>query len=103
LSMVPNFAQQLVGFIYVLVDGQTNGDITGQFAQGSQITNASSGAVYNILYDVNSSGIGPGGDIDLQVAAVPEPGTWAEILAGIGILCLWQRSRRTARRNDLTE
>ena len=32
--------------------------------------------------------------IDLQVIAVPEPGTWAMLLGGIGMLGFWQRSRR---------
>ena len=31
------------------------------------------------------------------VAAIPEPGTWAMMLAGIGLLCICQRSRRFAR------
>jgi fibronectin-binding autotransporter adhesin len=33
------------------------------------------------------------------VAAVPEPGTWAMRVAGAGMLCVWQRSRRTTRRD----
>ena len=102
MTLEPSFAAQLVGFIYVLVDGQTPGDITGQFAQGSQITD-SNGDVYNILYNVDNNGIGGGADVDLQVASIPEPGAWAEILVGFGVLCLWRRSRRVARRNGLAD
>jgi hypothetical protein len=28
------------------------------------------------------------------VAAIPEPGTWAMMLAGAGMICVWRRTRR---------
>ena len=95
----PDFAQQFVGFIYVIVNGGTAsiGNISGQFAQGSQITDPH-GDVFNILYNVDASGdAGAGSDVDLQLVAIPEPGTWAMIVAGMGMLCVWQRSRRNQR------
>jgi hypothetical protein len=55
--------------------------------------------VFDVFYGVNSGNTGPGSDIDVELAAVPEPGAWAEIIAGLGILCIWQRSRRKVRRN----
>ena len=33
-------------------------------------------------------------DGEIVAAAIPEPGTWAMMLAGAGILCFWKRSRR---------
>lgn len=31
---------------------------------------------------------------ELVAAAIPEPGTWGMLLAGAGLLCVWQRRRR---------
>jgi hypothetical protein len=97
LTLGSNFAQQSAGFIYVLINGgtATPGNISGTFAQGSQITD-SQGDVYDILYNVNASGAsGLGSDVDLElVAAVPEPGALAMILGGMGVLAVWRRSRR---------
>ncbi len=33
------------------------------------------------------------------IAAIPEPGTWGMLLAGMGMLTVWQRSRRNRRRD----
>ena len=100
LTLDPDFAQQVVGFIYVLINGgtATTGDISGEFEQGTQIADTI-GDQYNILYNVNASGVaGAGDDVDLQLTAVPEPGTWAMILSGMGLLALWQRSSRACYR-----
>lgn len=35
-----------------------------------------------------------GNNLDLKYNAIPEPGTWAMLLSGIGMLTFWQRSRR---------
>ena len=104
LTLDPDFAQQVVGFIYVLINGGTasTGDISGEFEQGTQITDAI-GDQYNILYNVNASGVaGAGDDVDLQLTAIPEPGTWAMILSGMGVLGLWRRSRRACSRRAQT-
>ena len=101
LNLDGDFVQQAIGFIYILINGgtATTGDISGQFAQGGQIT-ASNGYVFNILYNVDANGnAAAGDDVDLQLTAVPEPGTWAMMLSGMGMLCVWQRSRRR-RRSD---
>jgi autotransporter-associated beta strand protein len=92
------FVSQTIGFLYVLINGDAagTGQITGEFAQGGSIT-ASNGYMYNILYDVNANNTGVGNDVDLElVAAVPEPGTWAMLIAGLGMLIVWRRSRRNA-------
>ena len=34
------------------------------------------------------------GDPFVELQAVPEPGTWAMLLGGFGVLAFWQRSRR---------
>jgi autotransporter-associated beta strand protein len=89
--------------LYVIVNGgaQATGSGTDVFvnapASGDSITMGSE--VFDVFYGVNSGNTGPGSDIDVELAAVPEPGAWAEIIAGLGILCIWQRSRRKVRRN----
>ena len=40
-----------------------------------------------------------GTDIALEYdAVIPEPGTWAMFLGGMGMLVVWQRSRRGSNR-----
>jgi len=45
-------------------------------------------------------------DGEIVASAIPEPGTWAMLFAGAGMLCVWQRTRRTrggtARRETTT-
>jgi hypothetical protein len=96
LTLGGAFQPQSTNFIYVLINEQTpsTGEITGEFEQGSSIIE--DGDVYDILYNVNAAGVaGQGSDVDLElVGAVPEPGAWAMMLGGLGILIFWQRSRR---------
>jgi hypothetical protein len=87
--------------LYVIVNGGASGTGSGTDLFG----NVSGGAitvgtqVFDVFYAVNSTNTGAGSDIDVELVSVPEPGTWAEIIAGIGILCVWQRGRRRDRRN----
>jgi autotransporter-associated beta strand protein len=63
----------------------TTGTLTGQFANlapGQDIT--INDTTFAAAYTSNS----------LTLTAVPEPGTWALMLAGLGILAFWQRNRR---------
>ena len=54
--------------------------------------------MFDVFYGVQgNSTTTPGSDIVVELVSVPEPGTWAEIIAGIGVLCIWQR--RPRRRN----
>jgi autotransporter-associated beta strand protein len=96
LTLGPSFVSQMVGFIYVLINGGGGTpNISGTFAQGSQVS--AGGDLFNILYNTNSTGTGVGDDVDLQLAtAVPEPGSWSMILAGLAILYIWRRSRSRA-------
>ena len=96
LTLDSDFVAQLTNFIYILINGgtATTGNISGEFAQGTQITD-SNGDLYNILYNVNAAGVaGAGNDVALELVSVPEPGTWASLIGGLGILIIWQRSRR---------
>jgi autotransporter-associated beta strand protein len=60
-----------------------------------------SGAFGSIVVDGGSlKGISYGSGFDdaidvTVIAPVPEPGTWAMLLAGAGILTVWQRNRRS--------
>jgi autotransporter-associated beta strand protein len=84
----------------------TDGALQGQFAQGNSIRVFNSADdmydTFNILYNVDASGnLGDGGtDVGVElisVGAVPEPGTWAMILSGTGMLFVAQRARRRSR------
>jgi len=69
----------------------TTADLTqGQLADITFIN----GTLDGVPFTTDSAVQLPDGEL---VAAIPEPGTWAEILAGVGVLCIWQRSRRRAR------
>jgi hypothetical protein len=87
------------GSLYVIVNsgaGSTGSGadvFAGIPASGDGII-ASNGNVFDVFYGVNAGNTGPGSDIDVEFVAIPEPGTWPMILAGLGVLCLWQRSRR---------
>jgi autotransporter-associated beta strand protein len=85
-----------IGSIYVIVNGSASAP-TGTFgnalASGDDVI-GSAGDTYEVFYDVNAANTGAGNDIDLELVAVPEPGTWASLIGGIGMLVVWQRSRR---------
>ena len=85
-----------IGLTYVIING---GDTAGSgtFAQGSSIT--ANGFAFNIIYDTNAAGggFGTGNDVVLQLTAIPEPGTWATMLSGLGMLLVVQRLRRKTR------
>jgi hypothetical protein len=72
--------------------GSTN-DLT--LAQLADIT-FTNGSVDGIFYGTDTAV--QLADGELVAAAVPEPGTWAMLLAGAGMLCFWQR-RRALRRS----
>jgi fibronectin-binding autotransporter adhesin len=95
LTLGPNYSLQALGFVYVIVNGGAGATGTGvnEFAQGTTIT-ASNGASFNILYAENAAGNRAGSDIVLVETAVPEPGTWAMLLGGLGILAIWRKRNR---------
>ena len=94
LTLGSNFANAAVGTMYAIItDTASTTDISGQFAQGGTITVG--GDTFNILYNENATGTGSGDDVVLDLAAaVPEPGTWASMLVGMGMLVAFQRMRR---------
>jgi autotransporter-associated beta strand protein len=75
------------------------GSINGVALSGDQVN--LNGFVFNVLYGYNpGDGMEDAGgtDVALQLIAVPEPGTWAMLLAGAGMLAAFQRKRRHGRR-----
>jgi len=66
-------------FYVVLNDGSDA--VNGTFNQGSTVT--SGGYTFTINYSDNGDGGQVGNDVSLTVAAVPEPETWALLIAGI--------------------
>jgi len=101
LSTLSGLAQ---GTTITLIDNRSNGTTTGYFS--SIITSGSTYAVtsgstytftigtteYSLSYTSNGDGDGYGNDVTLSV--VPEPGTWAMLVGGIGMLGFVQRLRR---------
>ena len=73
--------------------GSTNDLTAGQLADITFISGTVNGTGFSTDRAVQLA------DGEIVAAAVPEPGTWAMFAAGIGMLGIWQRSRRSARRD----
>jgi len=106
LILGPTFANAIPGttFYNIILTGGAS-DLTGSFANavptagiGTLIT--ASGATFSVLYgsDGTNDGLaGVGGDVTLELTAVPEPGTWAMLLGGAALLCVYHRRRSAMR------
>jgi len=68
---------------------------TIQYSGYQQLT-ASGGYVFDVFYDTNGTSTTPGlgFDVTLELVSVPEPGTWAMMIGGMGMLVGVQRIRR---------
>jgi autotransporter-associated beta strand protein len=73
--------------------GATNDLTVGQLADITFTNGYLNGAFFSTDSAVQLN------DGEIVAAAIPEPGTWAMMLAGIGMLTVWQRSRRNRRRD----
>jgi hypothetical protein len=99
-----------IGSVYVIVSGGASsaGSGTDVFAglptSGDSFT-ASNGNVFDVFYGVNAGNTGSGNDIDVEFVAIPEPGTWPLILAGLGALYFRRhpRSWLNTRRQQIIE
>jgi autotransporter-associated beta strand protein len=55
------------------------------------------GYTFEVIYatdGIGSDDIGTGNNVELQLIAVPEPGTWGMVMGGAGMLLAFQRIRR---------
>ena len=97
-----------VGDLYVIINGGAGATGTGTDVFGNVNTSGpiptytnSNGFVFDVLYAVTPTGQttynSGGNDVALELVAVPEPGTWASLIGGLGMLVAWQRSRRHRR------
>jgi len=77
--------------------GATNDLTSAQLADVSFLNPVVDGVTFNGTYGADQLTSGE------LVAAIPEPGTWAMMLAGAGMLCVWQRSRRRVRKVTTVE
>jgi len=104
----PTFAD--VGDLYVIINGGAGatGSGTDVFAGAGINTSGAiptytnnSGFIFDVLYGVTPTSettyTTGGNDVALELVSVPEPGTWASLLGGLGMLIVWQRSRRQRR------
>jgi autotransporter-associated beta strand protein len=105
LQVYTDYTNPLVGDVYFLISNDSTDAIVGTFSsldgvtttltEGSRFTWNSQ--EWEITYTANYDTQSVTGGNDLAIIAVPEPGTWAMILGGLGTLIAGQRLRR---RND---
>jgi len=88
---------------YVIINGGaggtgTGGNIFAGLAEGSTITTPS-GFQFTIDYASSPTGgaLASGNDVVLQLTAIPEPGAWGMMIAGLGLLMGLQKMRRRIR------
>jgi autotransporter-associated beta strand protein len=93
-----------IGTYYLIINGGSGStEGSNEFAQGTSFT-TSGGFTFAIDYATNFlsstsvNDIGTGNDVVLELTAIPEPGTWATMLSGFGVLLFVQRMRRKSRR-----
>ncbi|XHR27092.1 MAG: PEP-CTERM sorting domain-containing protein [Chthoniobacteraceae bacterium] len=98
-----------LGDTIILIDNTGSSTTSGYFSQiitsGSTYTIGAAGGTYTftsgtaeylINYAANADGDSVNNDVTLTV--VPEPGTWAMLMGGMGLLTLGQRLRRRSAR-----
>jgi autotransporter-associated beta strand protein len=94
-----------IGDLYVIINGGAGATGSGSDIFGNLNTSGSvptyttnSGLTFDVLYAVTPTSettfTTGGNDVALQLVSVPEPGTWASLIGGLGMLLVWQRSRR---------
>jgi autotransporter-associated beta strand protein len=92
-SSIDQYTGLTLGATTNLGNGATETIITGnnlQLAFGSSLDQSYYGAhSYLVLYQ--ASGVD-----DIDVVVVPEPGTWALMIGGLGVLLFWQRRRKNS-------
>jgi len=95
----------LINTFYAIIVGGagstgSGSDVFGSYNGTAIVDNTfitSGGWQFNILYAENATGTGGGNDVVLELTAIPEPGTWATMLSGFGMLLVVQRLRRKGR------
>jgi autotransporter-associated beta strand protein len=96
----------LINTFYAIIVGGagstgSGSDVFGSYNGTAIVGNTfitSGGWQFDVLYAENATGTGGGNDVVLELTAIPEPGTWATMLSGFGMLLFVQRIRRKARR-----
>jgi autotransporter-associated beta strand protein len=91
--------------LYVIVSGgadSTDGSGSDSFFNApyngtNYVYTNPNGFVFNVFYGVNAANTATGSDVDVELAAIPEPGTWATLLGGLCILVAFQRRSRKNR------
>jgi autotransporter-associated beta strand protein len=104
LSLLSTSYTLAAGDVLFLIINGSGSAVNGTFASlNGAATNLAQNAIfsfnsqnYEITYNANftTNSFTGGNDIALEAVAVPEPGTWATVLGGLGVLVAFQRSRR---------
>jgi hypothetical protein len=81
-----------IGMTWIIINGGAGqtGQFGNTFSQGTSFTTPG-GFLFFIDYASGPDGSGTGNDVVLQLAAIPEPSTWAMILSGLALLPLFRR------------
>jgi autotransporter-associated beta strand protein len=99
LTLGGNIDNAPLNSIYDIINGNGN-SITGTFngiAEDGVIS--VNGDSFEVLYNSDAAGDGGAGDyVALDLIAVPEPGTWAILASGLGMLVCMQRVQRRSRK-----
>jgi len=98
LTIGSHLASAALDTFYTIINGGVSGS-SGTFAnlaEGAQFTVGTD--TFDIFYADNGTGgsVGSGNNVDLELiaTAIPEPGTWAMMMGGMGMLVVWQTKRR---------
>jgi hypothetical protein len=89
--------------LYAIISGgaSATGSLSDVFANATasgDVVSDNFNDVFEVFYGVSPTSIStPGSDVDLEFISIPEPGTWASVLGGLGILSAWQAARRRRR------
>jgi autotransporter-associated beta strand protein len=93
-SPLPTFYDIIVGGAESTGGTNVFNSVNGQSLAGSNTFTYGAGWQFTIEYAATATGGTGGNEVVLEMTAIPEPGTWAMLFSGVGMLIVWQHGRR---------